>query len=240
MGDTWYDSLQVKVTKLYSHGLTAQAAYTWQKELTNGANSNTAYLTPLAPAIIDVFNTKVNKQISGFSQPQTLVISFTYTAPKTKLFGDSGGAKAFQWLARDWTVGGVLKYASGNLIPTPPSTSGLLNELYGPGNNPAIWGGSNILENYVSGQSCLAVDPNSHFDPTKTLALNPNAWVDTPAQNPGTYDTSAPYYNNCRWQRQPAESISVGRIFRVKEKYQLQIRAEFQNVFNRVTFSRRR
>ena len=54
---------------------------------------------------------------------------------------------------------------------------------------------------------------------------------------PAQYGVSAPYYINNRWQRQPAESLSVGRIFRIKEKYQLQIRAEFQNVFNRVFYS---
>ena len=42
-------------------------------------------------------------------------------------------------------------------------------------------------------------------------------------------------FNN-RWQRQPAESLSVARNFRIKEKYQIQIRAEFQNVFNRVFY----
>jgi hypothetical protein len=237
LGDTWYDSLQVKATKRYSHGLTAQVAYTWSKSLTNGANSNTAYLTPDAPHVTSVFDTAVNKQISGFNQPQVLVISFTYTTPKNKFGGDSGGAKALQWLSRDWTFGGVLKYASGFMIATPQSNSGLLNELYGPGNNPAIWGGETILENPVSGQSCLNINPNSHFDPTKTLALNPNAWVDTPNQNPGTFGVSAPYYANCRWQRQPSETLSVGRIFRIREKYQLQIRAEFQNVFNRVFYA---
>ena len=61
MGDTWYDSLQVKFTKRYSHGLTAQVAYTFQKELTNGVNSNTSYLTPDAPLINDVFNPKAGQ-----------------------------------------------------------------------------------------------------------------------------------------------------------------------------------
>ena len=64
--------------------------------------------------------------------------------------------------------------------------------------------------------------------------LNPKAWTDAP---PGTFGVSAPYYINNRWQRQPAESLSVGRIFRVKEKYQFQVRAEFQNPFNRVFYS---
>jgi hypothetical protein len=80
------------------------------------------------------------------------------------------------------------------------------------------------------------VNPNSHFDPTTQLVLNPNAWVDAPL---GQFGTSAAYYNNFRWQRQPAESMSFGRLFRVgKEgKYQLQIRAEFYNIFNRLFYS---
>ena len=32
LGDTWYDSLQVKLTKRYSHGLTVAGSYTFQKE----------------------------------------------------------------------------------------------------------------------------------------------------------------------------------------------------------------
>ncbi len=58
MGDTWYDSLQVKVTKRYSHGLSAQIAYTFSKSLTNGANANTSYLVPTGgdPVLNDPFN----------------------------------------------------------------------------------------------------------------------------------------------------------------------------------------
>jgi hypothetical protein len=89
------------------------------------------------------------------------------------------------------------------------------------------------LENYVPGQPCLAVNPNSHFDPTKTLVLNPNAWSN---QTTETFGNSAPYYSNCRWQRQPAESLSLGRTFHIKEKIQLTIQAQFFNVFNRVFY----
>ena len=67
MGNTWYDSLQVKGTKRLSHGLSVQVAYTWQKELTNGTNSNTSYVTPSPPLINDVYNKALDKQISGFS-----------------------------------------------------------------------------------------------------------------------------------------------------------------------------
>jgi hypothetical protein len=77
-------------------------------------------------------------------------------------------------------------------------------------------------------------DPNCHcIDPTKELVLNKAAWVDVA---PGQFGTSAPYYNDYRWQRQPSEALSVGRRFRLagEDKVSLDIRAEFQNVFNRL------
>jgi TonB dependent receptor len=236
MGDTWFDSLQVKVTKRFSHGLVLNSAFTWEKELTNGANSNTAYLTPDPPLINDVFNTALDKQISAFSLPFTFVVSYSYTTPRLNF--TSGGGKALSWLLKDWTYSGVLRYQSGNLIQTPPSANNLLLNLdRGVDNNPAFWGGGTTFLDRVPGQPLFApgIDPNCHcFDPSKQLVLNPNAWVE-PAF--GTFGTSAPYYNNYRWQRQPMESMGFGRIFRIKEGVTLQVRAEFYNIFNRVLYN---
>jgi hypothetical protein len=232
-GDTWYDSLQVKFTKRYSHGLTSQIAYTYQKELTNGVNSNTSYLTPDAPLINDIFNLGIDKQLSGFDIPQELIISFAYTTPK--IAAENGGMKAVSWFARDWTLSGLLRYQSGALLRTPPSNNNLLNELgVGEFNNPALWGGGTTFYNRVPGQPLFLVNPNGHFDPTTQLALNPAAWTDAPA---GTFGYTSPYLNDFRWQRQPAESLGFGRIFRIKEGFQLQVRAEFQNIFNRLFYS---
>jgi hypothetical protein len=236
LGDTWYDSLQIKGTKRLSHGLDAQVAFTWQKILDNGAGADTSYFTPSEPIINDVFNTKQNKQFSAFDRPLVLVISFNYTTPGFK--SDNKGLKAASWIARDWTIGGVLRYQSGVLIQTPPSSNNLTTQLgRGPSNNPAQWGGGNTLENVVAGQNPLAVDPNCHcFDPQRTLVLNPKAWTDAA---PGQWGTSAAYYDGYRWQRQPAESLSVGRLFRIAKegRVTLQIRAEFQNIFNRVALT---
>jgi hypothetical protein len=231
LGDTWYDALQAKVTKRYSHGLDVAGAFTWQKELTNGANSDTSYLTPNPPLINDAFNYAQNKQVSGFSRPIMLVISANYTTPKFEASG--AGMKALSWAARDWVVGTVLRYQSGSVIRVPGSSNALLSQLdRGATNNPALWGGGNTFMNRVAGQPLLAVDPNCHcIDPNATLVLNPKAWTDAA---PGQFGTSAPYYNDYRWQRQPAESVSIGRTFRFKERASLNVRAEFQNIFNRV------
>jgi Carboxypeptidase regulatory-like domain/TonB dependent receptor len=231
-GNTWYDSLQAKLTKRFSHGLSALVTYTWQKELTNGTNANTAYVTPSPPLINDVFNTKIDKQISGFSQPQVLVIAFSYTTPR--LQGSGAGSRALSWGLRDWTYSGVLRYQSGQLLQSPDSGNNLLSNLgRGPANNPAVWGGGYTFMNRVPGQPLFLVDPNSKFDPTKQLVLNPAAWVEPQY---GTFGSSAVYFNDFRWQRQPAESMALGRIFRVREGMSLYIRAEFQNIFNRLFY----
>jgi len=242
MGNNWYDALQIKATKRFSHGLSAQVAYAWQKELTNGTNSNTSYVTPSAPLINDVFNKGLNKQISGFSQPQTLTISFNYKTPNIRnlpgFTTDSAGSKTIAWVLRDWTLGGVLSYRSGQILPTPPSTNNLLFNLQrDPRNNPALWGGGYTFVNRVPGQPLFLVDPNSKFDPTKTLVLNPAAWVE-PAY--GTFGASTPYFNDFRWQRQPTENLAFGRVFafgKEDRKFQLSLRAEFTNIFNRTYYS---
>jgi hypothetical protein len=233
LGDTWYDSLQAKVTKRYSHGLDVSGAFTWQKELSLGVNSDTSYLTPNAPPINDVFNYQQNKYLSGFSRPLLLVISPSYTTQK--LNAGSSGMKAFSWLARDWTIAAVLRYQSGQLIGSARSNNALLSQLdRGVTNNPAVWGGGSTFQNRT-GQPLLGVDPNCHcFDPTTTLVLNPAAWSDASA---GQFGTAAGYYNNYRWQRQPGESISLQRTFRFRESMSFNIRAEFYNMFNRVFLS---
>jgi hypothetical protein len=78
------------------------------------------------------------------------------------------------------------------------------------------------------------VDVNCHcYDPTKTLVLNPAAWVDPPA---GTFGNSTAFYNDYRQQRHPVENFNVGRNFTFKERFSFSVRAEFVNMFNRTIF----
>jgi len=72
-GDSWYDSLQTKLTKRVSHGLDITAAFTWSKELQLGATSGTAG----APAVNDILNRYQNKYISASSQPYVFATGYT-------------------------------------------------------------------------------------------------------------------------------------------------------------------
>ena len=227
MGQTWYDALQTKVTKRFSHGLSAQASFVWSKALIlNSVATDTTYSPAASPMINDIYNYPINKQLNQLVRPLAVVISGGYTTPRLK--GDTTPGKAVSQVLRDWQLGWLFRYQNGALIPTPPSNNQLNNQLLRA--NPTYW-------NYVPGVNRFTVDPNCGcFNPQTTQVLNPAAWTDAPA---GTFGVSAPFYNNYRWQRQPAESMSFGRNFRMgKEgRFNLNVRAEFQNVFNRLFLS---
>ncbi len=228
IGKTWYDSLQTKVTKRYSHGLQMQASFTWAKALVNGSGTDTNFFVAGRPLTNDIFNYDQNKQLNQLTRPLATIISGTYTTP-----GISAGStrmKVVSQLLRDWQVGAVLRYQSGALIQTPPSNNALMSQLQ-RFTNADFLGTTQTFWNPVPGANRLNVDPNCGcFNPQTTQVLNPKAWVDAA---PGQWGVSAPFYNDYRWQRQPSEAMSFGRNFRMREKYNLYIRAEFQNIFNR-------
>ena len=68
LGDTWYNSLQVKVTKRFSHGLDFAYNFTWAQELNNGVEADSAGPFGAAPQINDVFNRAQNKVPLGLLQ----------------------------------------------------------------------------------------------------------------------------------------------------------------------------
>lgn len=62
--------------------------------------------------------------------------------------------------------------------------------------------------------------------------LNPNAW-----RNPGIGELGGPvFYGDYGQMRRPNESMSFGRIFRIREGLSLSVRAEFTNIFNRAPY----
>ena len=84
-GNTWYNSLQAKATKRYSHGLEFTALFTWAKQLTtspaNFVYNATAVGDGGAPRN-DIFNHAQNKYLSAFDQPVVFTIAPSYTTPK--------------------------------------------------------------------------------------------------------------------------------------------------------------
>ena len=214
LGNNWYDSLQVKLTKRYSNGLDLTAAYTWQKELVLGSGGNPGLP---GPGVNNPFERDVQKSLASTSQPHVFVTGFSYATPR------AGSNRLLKHALGDWVIGGYLRYASGLLIPVPTSNNNLAS-LLGQG--------VSTRQNRVPGQPLFLKDPNCGcIDPTRDLVLNPNAWTDAPA---GQFGFSPGFYNDYRWQRDLSENLSLGRRFPIKEKMAFEIRAEFFNIFNRL------
>jgi Carboxypeptidase regulatory-like domain/TonB dependent receptor len=230
IGKTWYDALQTKVTKRFSYGLSMQASYVFSKATDLGTGAETGYYVAGTPLVSDIYNYGINKQLNQLSRPDVFLVSGTYVTPKLK--ADGTGLKVLSVLTRDWTVGFLLRYQNGALIQTPPSTNQLTTQL--ERSIPDFFSVDTNFDNRVPGVNPLAVNPNCGcFNPQTTSALNPNAWATPPG---GAWGSAAPFYNNYRWQRQPAESASFGRNFRFgrEGRFNLNVRAEFQNIFNRL------
>jgi hypothetical protein len=221
LGKTWYDALQVKATKRMSHGLMFTSAFSWQKSLSQGVDTNTVLNNILA-------NPVNAKSISSFDQPFTFVVSATYSTPAIS------GNKALSYALKDWNIGTILQYASGLPIPTPTTAGNLNSVLFQNTLANRVPGAPLYSTNWVdfNGQTHTEpLDINCHcFDPAKTFALNPAAWA-TPA--PGQFSTSAEYYSDFRYQRHPNETLNFGRTFRFKERMSVEIRMDFTNIFNR-------
>ena len=92
-------------------------------------------------------------------------------------------------------------------------------------------------ESRVAGQPLYSPGVNINnegtFNPYTTQVLNPNAWSPCPAG--GVCASTSVYYKDFRGPRTPTENANIGRNFRFgpEGKFNLYIRAEFVNIFNR-------
>jgi hypothetical protein len=224
LGNTWYDAVQAKFTKRFSHGLSATASYSFQKELTVGPDTQNPAFMVGAP-IINLDDLRSNKSLSGLSIPSRIVIAANYITPAANVY------KPLSMLLRNWNFGAYLTYQSGYLIAPPtalnsPNPAQLLSLT---GAAVHSFGNASYFVR-VPGQPLYTTDINSIWDPFKTFVLNPAAWTN-PA--PGQFGSVSAYYNDYRYRRIPTENMSLGRVFRFTEAMNLSLRIELQNVFNR-------
>jgi hypothetical protein len=204
-GHSHYDSLQVKATKRLSHNLHAGGTFTWAKGFASPASGN----------LQDFFNRSAEQQVLQNIPPRTLNFQFIYTTPNTH-----SSNKYLNLVAKDWQLGGFANYQSGAFL-TPP-TSPNLNFL--PSEDIRVPG----QPLYTQG-----VYPNNlgSYNPYYTQVLNPNAWTPCPVDQ--TCAATGVLYSNFRAPRTPTENANIGRNFKIRERMNLSVRAEFVNIFNR-------
>ena len=109
ISNSWYNSLQVAVTKRVSGGLSFQVAYTYSRSIdtTSGAMSHTD-CGASGSAVGDVpTNLHFDKGLSCFDVPQSFHLNLLYHFPSPKSNGWFGK------IAGGWWVGGIAQVQSG-------------------------------------------------------------------------------------------------------------------------------
>jgi hypothetical protein len=205
LGKSWYDSLQVKVVKRVSYGLTATMAYTFSKTLDSTTNAGSIY------------DWSTFKGLSPQYYPHIFSLSVDYTVPG---FGPVKRNRIARTLLADWRITSISTTQSGQLLGTPTSSNAI---------------GSYVSTGFtrmvrVPGVPLYLKDPNCGcIDPTQETILNPAAWQNQAAGVPGS---NVVYYNDFRAQRRPVISGGIGKVFQIRERVSFSLRAEFFNLFN--------
>jgi len=229
LGKTWYDALQITLTKRYSHGLTLNANYTYSKALDLMSSP-------------DIFNRSLGKNLSGSDLPHQLRISAEYQTPRVHQGMPVIGNPIVSYLLADWGIGIYAQYQSPALLGRPAGGSAQPISDWlgrGPGGAQLKKGADGLPMNpyavgwvgYDGQVHSEPLDINCHcYDPTRTIVLNPQAWESVPNGQWAADQSSIRAY---RGIRRPQESANLSRNFRFKERYTLQIRVEMNNIFNR-------
>jgi hypothetical protein len=206
-GDMHYQSMTARVVKQYSHGLMFQLAYTLSKTIANTAQSNTWVVGPSNA----MYDANYNRGLEANDVPQRLVLSYIYDLPfghGKKYLSHGFAATAFG----GWEFSGISVFQSGRpiLIIGPDQTN-----LY---NFSSTSGRANRLHS-----------------PVLTEGQSNSRWFDTTAFAPAapfTIPNDSLSQPNLRSQRRINTDFSLIKNTQFKERYNVQFRAEFYNIFN--------
>jgi hypothetical protein len=206
-GNMEYESMTLRVQKQLSHGVTATLGYTLSKTIADTAQSNTWVVGPSNA----LYNAKYNRSVEANDVPQRLVLSYIYDLPlgKGKQYMNHGIASM---VLGGWEASGISVFQSGRpLLIQAPDQTHLLNFISTNGRADRL------------------------KDPVLSSGQTLNHWFDTTA-----FATAAPYTvptdslsePDLRSPRRINTDFSLIKNTLFKERFNVQFRAEFFNIFN--------
>jgi hypothetical protein len=219
VANSWYNSLQIKYEKRYSHGLNVIGSYTLAKQTDNGSASSNGWLGN-ATSVQDLNNLKGEYSVGATDARHRLVLSGSYELPfgRGKRFG-SHMNKVLDTIAGGWQMNAYYTYQSGLPIYVYMASGRLADGNQRPN---------------VTG------DPRSPYGIHQVVAsggadnfFNTAAFSDPGDQVAG----NEPRFNTAlRGDSLRDLDCSLFKNFQYGEKYKLQLRAEFFNFTNTPRF----
>jgi hypothetical protein len=207
MANQRYDSLQTNVTKRFSRGLFLTTSYTWAKAIGISAGDSDSGVRFYVPSQF-----YANKAVPDFDRTHTWVTAANWELPfgKGKMFATSAVASA---IAGGWQLNPSLSLYSGRPFIVTADNSG----LNAPGNNTQVADQLRADVTKLGGVGAGA----PFYDPTAFAAI----------------PTSQPRFGNMglnalRGPRAFGMNLGLFRKFSIKERADLQFRAEAMNLTN--------
>jgi len=192
-----------------TRGITAQLAYTFSKTITDATNDRDAIDVPQIRT-----NLHLERAVSRLDRPHVFVASYVYEVPTFHSgFAASGVGKM---LLSGWEIAGITTAQSGLALNRVVQGS---TTVPARGTRPDIV--SDPLEN-------IPVNPNGGIP----YAFNPFAFRNTLVGQIGN-SPRAPF----RFPSQFFTDVNLTKNFHFSERYKLQFRAEFYNIFNKTLFN---
>lgn len=242
-GASWYNALDVSLTKRFSHGLQFLAAYTWARSLTDASNSSTG--TQQGANLIGNQNDPHARYgPDGFVRPQRFVLSYLYDIPGPNDIVSLRG----RFLA-GWAVSGVTTIQSGRRLDL---TFADPNNVFGIGTGalntdpaqlaPGCTAGQLVtrgsvqskLSNYFNA-ACFTTPPIIG-DPEPPLTPGACGAASTCAQAT-TFGNAGPGMVGGPDQVNFDFALIKRTAFGPEESRNLEFRAEFFNLFNHTQFA---
>lgn len=218
VGNSTYESMQMKLQKRTSNGLAFLVSYTLSKNLTDTGLSGGAGFATFNASPLDTANRRLEKSLAGNDVTHNLVMSWVYEVP----FG-KGSKGIVQKVAKGWLLGVVASYRSG----TPIGIGGGPNLLlFNGGNRP----------NRVPGVPERVSLKGGSFDPAVDLYLNINAFSQPAPFTIGNVSRFEPSLRTFPFFNEDLSAIKRTYVPKISEAFNVEFRAEFFNIFNRTVF----
>ncbi|HEX4065748.1 MAG TPA: carboxypeptidase regulatory-like domain-containing protein [Acidobacteriaceae bacterium] len=265
--DTWgsssananYHALQVSAHKRMSNGLDLTVNYTYSKNLDDAGTQRSGFAIPAAYNILGKYfpQNRIDRSISANSVPQDLNVYGVYHLP----FGKSGWGSSnlmTRSIIGGWNLSGLFTYSSGTpLLITSSACNASTHPGAGtcmPDVNPAFTS-KTIRQNGSWGKGVTATTLSSiHYLKGYVPSTNDGIGVGSDGGTAAACGSSAgPFCNAQAFMfgdaarvmsfnglRNPSVynlSGSVFRTFDITERLKFVLRADCQNLTNKVTFS---
>ncbi len=229
---SYYNALQVLVTKRMTHGLNFQAAYTYAKALDTGSELTYTGIDTNYP-YLESDTAKSMKGYSLFDTRHRFTLAWGYDLPFFKeqhgILGRALGG---------WTWSGTALLASGNPFTVTQSYDLNADGVFNDRPNvldPSVYGTSVDNGHYVPGTNTTYSQNQLPY-----TAFAPNYTYTTASLgalfNPGVNNRNNEYRNGFRAAGRNNFDMAMAKNFKIVEGQSLQFRVDAYNVFNHVQF----